>query len=203
MACEQYHLTVYSERVPLSPPYRDHGCPGDTRKLTTSTNLPPGVTYKWQIDGGPIVSTKSWYNYTHDNKYHAVTVTASSGGCEMVTKINMHGRDCTQCTIGCITQSTTFSAGTTLWLTDEQNRRYVIEPGMLAVCRAGSNIVIAAAIKKAILSQSTCENDNLRVSVYYNQSGRNCLTLTISNSPVRFRYFRVDGVEYAFDKTKC
>lgn len=187
----------------MAPPRRDFGCPNDVHRLSVSTNYPPGATYKWQIDGGPIVSTKDYYNYTFDNKYHALTVTVSSGNCQIVTKINMHGRDCVQCTTECLVQSSTFPAGNILWLTDEQGIRYMVEPGIIGVCRNGDNRIASTAVKRAIKNQSKCENDNLRTLIYYNQSGRDCLTLTIYNSPVRFQYLRVGSLEYLFDKSRC
>lgn len=203
MACTDYTLTIYSEGVPLRYPAKDHGCKGDVHRLTAVTDLPGVNFYGWRIDNGPYVSNKYYFDYTFDTEIHTVSCEVRVLECGLGTTAKLDGKTCVYCDTLCNVQSVAFPGGELVSLVDLQGKIYPITKGIQTVCKKAANNMAATAVKKAIVANSKCHNDNIRPYIFYTQDERNCLTLTIYNSPIIFNKLNVGSSTYLFDISYC
>jgi hypothetical protein len=203
MNCSDYIVNIFVDGVPLDS--KDVGCKGESHLFTTETTLPSPVSYKWTLDNSPIaLSTESSYSYLFDDKLHYLKLWATTPGCQILKTIKVEGRKCTLCKTECLTQTASIPAGTLNTITDELGKKYYVADGVVAECKKGGNIMQARAVKKAIQAVTNCDLRAMNVSIYYsNPNGRNCLNLTITNSPIRFKNVQVDNTKYGFDTSRC
>jgi hypothetical protein len=202
MACSDYSVTIFVDGVPLSG--KDNGCKGDSHLFTLETTLPSPVAYKWTLDySNTILSTESHYTYTFDDKVHYLKLWATTTSCQILKTITVKGNKCVSCDIGCLSQTANIPAGTIKMLIDETGKKYPLDDNIITKCGRDQNTVAGKAIKRAIRQQTKCLTPNLSASVYYNQPLKSCLTVTINNSPIRFRYIQVDNNTFSFDLSNC
>lgn len=206
MACSDNELIIYADGVPLSRSRKDVGCKGEKRLFTSSTTLTGDVSYAWSLDKlTNVVSTNSFYSHKYDTKKHKLYLVVNGDGCGIQLTVDLAGKECTYCPITCYVSTAAIPAREINSLIDENGKIYPLEGGITGQCAHGSllNIMAGKAIVRAILAGLKCSKGNLNASVYNNLPTKTCLTVTISNSPVKFKYIQVDGVNYLMDNSRC
>lgn len=197
-----YHATIYADGVPLSCPPKDFGCKNEIRRFTAESDLPVPVSYKWSLNGVTL-STKPYLDYKYTDKTQRILVTIVSNVYSFAIYLTVTGKTCTVCPVGCVTQTVEFSAGEMISLIDQNGKIYPLQKDIVSVCKKNSNQMVAKAVKKAIQDNSQCGLANMKVAIYYQENVRNCLTLTILNSPIIFSFLKVGGTKYAVNTSNC
>jgi hypothetical protein len=205
MGCSDYRLTFFVDGVVLSHPRKITGCRGDTVRISATTTLPGQLEYKWSMDTPtPIIGVGPYYDFTFDGTSHTIRLDLFSLDvpCGITSTITAKGKECIICPTTCIAQTAKIPAGKITSLEDENGKIYPITD-CEGVCRDGSNISSAAIIKRAIKAVSKCNLKDMRVSLYHSKTANICLSLTITNSPIRFKYVTVGRSKFLFDTSKC
>lgn len=205
MGCSDYRLTFFVDGVALSHPRKITGCRGDVVRISVTTTLPGQLEYKWSVDSPiPIMGTGPYYDYTFDGTSHDIRLDLFSllVPCGITSTLTAKGQECVICPVICNAQTAKITAGKITSLEDENGKIYPIND-CTGVCRDGSNIGAAGLIKRAIKALSKCNLKDLRVALYHSKTENICLNLTITNSPIRFKYVTVGRSKYLFDTSKC
>lgn len=205
MTCAEHSLVIWADGVPLYT-NKDSGCKGEIRRFTVVTDLPGTLSYRWSVDNHHVVlGNGPVFDWSYpDGKVHKLqcTVRSSTLNCEKGQSATLKGKICSECPVGCIAQTAKIPADELKYLTDETGKTYPIQP-ISTVCQNGSNTVAAKAIKKAIYDGLKCSKGNMNVTVYNNQPGKFCITVTITNCPIRFKSIKVGKTEHQFDHSQC
>lgn len=202
---------------------KDEGCIGDIHLYEADVVFPDPVTYEWTIDGTyhpdnpglhPIVSTSPTYAYTFDDKTHTVHLLVKSIYCGAGTSVKAVGKVCLpECPVECVREVVDIPAGKLKSLVDNHNNTHTIPGSVGFICGKNLTGQLAKSVKvlndnaaKAILGILTsvpdCKHAPISVKWAYNNSSR-CITLTISNSPIKFSYIVVENNGYGFDTQYC
>ena len=207
--CSDYNLVTYLNGIQIR---EATGCVGESQTYTTSTSLPSDVEYEWYLDSilppSPLLGTNSSYTYTFDGLNHRLFVVAKShsAGCSIQVDIKVFGVDCTNiCEVDCAKETVSFPAGKFRGLIDKFGNTLRVPPGLFFECKSSSqrNNAVCKWIKSYLKSQPNCSNTDIGVSWSFNKIGTNCITLTITNSPVKFMTLLIDTNTYHFDTINC
>lgn len=199
---ETDQLALYVDGVPMGASRADEACLGDVHIFSAATTLTEPVTYKWYIDSihNTPVSEKNYYGYTFDDETHVIYLVASNTRCGIQVTIDAKGRECTDCTVECVLQTAYLPAGELVSLIDEDGTVHKIPARLTTECVSFSraNRTAASAVKRIVKIAGRCRTSTLNAQLYYNKSTPNCLTLNITNSPVKFTSIQVGNTKYSF-----
>lgn len=217
MACSNYKLKVFLNSIQI---HSDTGCAGEVHTFTTSTTLPGQVTYKWSLDGisppKPLLGSNSTYTYTFDNLDHTLYLVATGSECSIETTILLKAKLCApQCPVECQLESTTINAGKLKYLVDSHGNSHTIGGNNFFECSPTPISVDAPikvlnipndkavkAIKDFLKGQPNCSQAPIGVSWRFNSTSK-CITITISNSPIKFKSIIIGGNSYTFNTNNC
>jgi hypothetical protein len=204
MECTGHSITIFADGVPIGSPRKDVGCKGEVRRFSVTTSLEGPLSYFWTLNGD-IISTKPYYDYTYPTTNHhiGVQVNSNTSQCGLGQTFTAEGQACSNCPITCTTQTVKMPAGELKYLEDISGKRYPVTQDMITTCKQGSNLVQSKAVKRALKMGLKCNMPLLSTNIYFNQEGRNCLTLQVSNSPIKLKSIRVGNTDYLFDTSKC
>lgn len=205
MGCkDNYELIMFADGVELPRPRHDYGCKNETRRFSVTTTIPGPVSYRWTVDNNPtVLSTLPYFEFTFDATKHNIVCSADGPSCGIGISAWANGIVCTECAMLCSAQMATIPAGAIVSLTDETGKIYPITPACVTICKDNSNNQAAGRVKRAIRAKTKCAPKDLRVAIYNNKNGRSCITLTITNSPIRFTSVTVENTKYSFNTTHC
>lgn len=204
MSCTGKKVTIYADGAIIVSPARDYGCNGEVRRFHIVTDMDAPVSYRWSLDGvSPVLGTSWYFDYPYTLGTHELYVEVRSGNCAMQRAIKVTGRTCVNCTVVCNQETVDIPAGQLMYLKDTAGKAYPITRGVVTQCISGLNLNGAADIKKAIREGTNCDTSKLRVFMYHNESGKNCLSLVINNSPIVFDHIKVGGQIFYFNTNKC
>lgn len=209
MGCSKHNLTIYLDGVAIR---EDMGCEGTSHVYTSTTTLPSDVTYKWTIDGvyplKPILSTSSSFTYTFDNSSHVIylVATSSEAQCGIQLTLNVDGVECApECVNACKVETIEVPAGNITHIKSNFKNTEVLPRGLSLQCAktSSANDVFTAWMLSYLKGQPNCTN--APISVYWEFLGekRNCLRITIHNSPIKFISMTIDGVDFNFVTKDC
>lgn len=202
---------------------KDEGCINDVHTYVADAVFNGAVTYEWTIDGiyrpdnpglHPIVSTSATYSYTFDDKSHTIYLVAKTESCGIQVTLPVKGKICLpECPIACVTETVDIPMGFVQGLTDNKNNFHKVQGSYSFGC--GKTLTKEALKALKVLNDKTaniilamlksypnCAQAPISVKWVYNESSK-CITLTISNSPIKFNSITVDGNIYQFNTTYC
>lgn len=209
MNCRDYKLTIYYNGTEIR---KDTGCVGDQHTYTTSTTLPPDTTYAWYIDSvrppSPLVSTNASYTYIFGAENHELylVATSASAGCSIQVTVKETTVVCNPvCENNCSKETVSFQAGVLSNLVDNFGNSHLIPNGFSFECAKTSTVndKVTKWIKAMLKSQPNCHNADINVAWTFNKTGSNCITLVITNSPIKFTSITVGGKTYNFNTSLC
>ncbi len=205
MGCkDKYELIMYADGGVLPRPRHDYGCAGEIRRYSVTTTIPDPVSYRWSVDDTHIVlSTKPYLDYVFDDKKHNIVCSADGPSCGIGISAWAFGTTCTKCPMLCNTQTVLIPPGEIISLTDETGKIYLVTNGTFGACRDKANQIPEREVKQAIKAKTKCFDENFKVALYNNKQGPTCISLTITNSYVRFTKIKVDHTEYTFNTNNC
>lgn len=191
----------------------DSGCADIQHKYITETNLDSPV-YEWTLDdisqlGKPILSTDSSFTYTFDNKTHRLYLVVYSpiNQCSIQTTILETGKTCEPlCPNNCRVETVDVPAGYVNYLTSNFGNKYSPSRGYSFECSTTKSTIndnTCQWIEDILKGQPHCKQAPIKV--YWESNGlvRNCVKLTIINSPIKFTEIMINGSVFSFITTNC
>jgi hypothetical protein len=195
---------------------QDEGCIYDVHTYTAdATGFEGSLIYEWTLDGPykpndpglhPILSSSSTYSYTFDDKTHTLYLVIRSEFCGAVTTARVKGKVCEpECEVKCLKETVSFPGGKLKSLTDNFGNIHLFTESLSFECAPASalNDKAVKAILAKLKNMPNCANAPISVRWEYNKNARNCITLTITNSSIKFTKITIGDNIYSFNTTYC
>lgn len=167
----------------------------------------PGV---WAVPNNPaIIHIPPGPNYTGLGLYYYGAQEPGNinllSHCEFIVRFKIIRESSSVCPIACKVQTVNLPSSRVQALINDIGHQYTLPGYNYTECSSISqaNQATADAITKLILNNIQCDNPGVTVSLTYNGSSPKCVTLTITGSPIKFKYIKVGEVIYPINTTKC